>query len=125
MGNDPPGKRSAIGQGADGRFLPGNSGGGRPKLPDWFKSRGPDALKKLLAYALDDEDVEPELRFKAVSSIVDRVYGKATETREDTVQLTGPALALLTLAGQAEQERAAKAALPPATPTDSDEPDAG
>ena len=74
---------TAIGRGERGYFLPGhngNTGGGRPKLPDWFKSRAPDALLYLLDVATGVEPVEPELRLKAAALVVDRVYGKAPET---------------------------------------------
>ena len=69
---------------ANGRLLPGSTanpaGGGRPKLPDWFKSKGEEALRHLLDVATGVEPVEPELRFKAASIVVDRIYGKAPET---------------------------------------------
>ena len=71
---------------AHGRLLPGQSAnptgvnGGRPKLPDWFKAKGEEALRHLLDVATGVEPVEPELRFKAASLVVDRIYGKAPET---------------------------------------------
>jgi hypothetical protein len=72
---------TAVGRGARGQFLPGHqSTGGRPALPDWFKSRAPDALLYLLDVATGVEPVEPELRLKAAALVVDRVYGKAPET---------------------------------------------
>lgn len=70
-----------IGRDRGGKFLPGNpSNGGRPALPDWFKSRAPDALLYLVDVATGKEPVEPELRLKAAALVVDRVYGKAPET---------------------------------------------
>lgn len=67
-----------------GRLLPGSTanpgGGGRPKLPDWFKSKAPEALQHLLNVATGVEPAEPELRLKAAMSVVDRFYGKAPET---------------------------------------------
>jgi hypothetical protein len=73
---------TALGRDARGLFLPGSTGnaGGRPSLPDWFKSRAPDALKYLLDVATGEEPAEPELRVKAAALVVDRVYGKAPET---------------------------------------------
>lgn len=71
---------------ANGRLLPGQSAnptgrnGGRPALPDWFRSAAPEALRYLLNVATGVVDVEPELRFKAASLVVDRIYGKAPET---------------------------------------------
>jgi len=69
-----------------GRLLPGQSAnptgrnGGRPALPDWFRDAGPLALKHLADVATGVEPAEPELRFKAASIVVDRIYGKAPET---------------------------------------------
>lgn len=79
-------------------FKPGVSGNpaGRPKLPDWFKSRGPDALRVLLAQATgelvpcDDgsilpavvqvaADSTPKERAQAADMIANRVYGKAPD----------------------------------------------
>jgi hypothetical protein len=83
---------------AQGRLLPGNSANpmGRPKLPDWFKSRGPDALRVLVAQATgevipsDDGTVlpavqqvasesSPKERTAAAAIIADRIYGKAPD----------------------------------------------
>lgn len=88
-----------------GRVLPGASlnpsgvNAGRPKLPDWFKARGPDALRVLVAQATgevlpqDDGTVlpavaqvavesSPKERLAAAEVIADRVYGKAPATVE-------------------------------------------
>ena len=70
---------------ANGRLLPGvklnpKGLGGRPALPEWFKDKAPEALKYLLDVATGEVPVEPELRFKAASIVVDRIYGKAPET---------------------------------------------
>lgn len=64
-----------------GRLLPGNTanGGGWPKLPEWLKERGPEALKYIADVALGVEEAEPDLRLKAAAIIVDRYYGKARE----------------------------------------------
>lgn len=83
---------------AQGRLLPGNSANpmGRPRLPDWFKSRGPDALRVLLAQATgeiipcDDGTVLPAVqqvatesttkdRKEAAAIMADRIYGKAPD----------------------------------------------
>ncbi len=82
----------------DGKFQPGHKGlsPGRPRLPDWFRSRGPDALRVLIAQATgeviaqDDGTVLPAVRQVALESspkertqaaaiIADRVYGKAPD----------------------------------------------
>ena len=67
---------------AHGRLLPGQSGNprGRPALPDWFKDAAPDALRHLVNVATGIEEVEPELRLKAATLVVERFYGKAPET---------------------------------------------
>ena len=71
---------------ANGRLLPGQSanpngaGPGRPKLPDWFKSAAPEALRYLLNVATGEEPAETKDRIKAASLVVDRIYGKAPET---------------------------------------------
>jgi hypothetical protein len=86
---------------APGRpFEVGNPGGpGRPRLPDWFRARGPDALRVLLAQATgevvacDDGTVLPAVeqvaressckeRRQAAEAVVERVYGKAPATIE-------------------------------------------
>ena len=67
---------------AHGRLLPGQSGNprGRPALPDWFKDAAPAALQHLVNVATGVEDVEPELRLKAATLVVERFYGKSPET---------------------------------------------
>lgn len=79
-------------------FAKGNPGGpGRPKLPDWFRDLGPDALRVLaaqatgIAFPRDDgtvlpavsqvaSDSTPKERASAAAVIADRIYGKAPET---------------------------------------------
>lgn len=79
-----------------GKFLPGNKAavaGGRPALPDWFKSAAPDALRYLLNVALDDVTdkdgnhvpTEPKLRLQAAERVVERVYGKVDSKMEVAV----------------------------------------
>jgi hypothetical protein len=82
-----------------GRFAPGHNppaSPGRPKLPDWFKSRGPAALRILVAQATgeaipeDNGEVSAavaevasssstKVRGAAAIEIVNRVYGKAPD----------------------------------------------
>jgi hypothetical protein len=85
---------------AHGRLLPGGTanpaGGGRPRLPDWFKAKGPDSLRVLVAQATgeiipqDDGTVlpavqqvalesSPKERTAAAAIIADRIYGKAPD----------------------------------------------
>lgn len=86
-----------IGRDGTGKFLPGHAPqpnrGGRPVLPDWFKSRAPEALKYLLDVACGDEPAEAKDRIKAAQTVVDRVYGKAPETI--TIDGGSPVLDLL------------------------------
>jgi len=79
-------------------FQPGQSGNpaGRPRLPDWFRAKGPDALRILVAQATgevipqDDGTVlpavtqvatesSPKERTQAAAIIADRIYGKAPD----------------------------------------------
>jgi hypothetical protein len=83
---------------ANGRLLPGGTGNpaGRPRLPDWFRARGPDSLRVLVAQATgeiipqDDGTVlpavqqvalesSPKERTAAAAIIADRIYGKAPD----------------------------------------------
>ncbi len=71
---------------AAGRFPPGVSGNykGRAKqLPDWFRLRGDDALRHLLAILDGDEEDGYLTRGRAATEIVDRVFGKAPMAPED------------------------------------------
>ena len=62
-----------------GRFLPGNKGGGRTKMPEElrkdFRKLSPKALKVLKSILLDDEARQAD-RIKAAEIILDRGYGK-------------------------------------------------
>ena len=88
-----------LGRDGTGKFLPGNqsgnggNGGGRPKLPEWFKDRAPEALRYLLMVAVGEEPAEAKDRIKAAQTVVDRVYGKAPETI--TIDGGSPVLDLL------------------------------
>lgn len=92
-------------------FEKGNPGGGRPALPDWFKSGAPDALKHLLAVATGEHPVDDEaIRLRACETVCDRVYGKAPQAVEATVtsEVTPAMQALLDLArARSEEKRAA------------------
>lgn len=95
---------TAIGRGARGHFLPGNSGngGGRPRLPDWYKLGNDDAMRVSYAAALgklppgdnppaamafvlvegQPDPIDPKLRLEQCARIMDRVLGKAPEMLE-------------------------------------------
>lgn len=65
-----------------GRFLPGNKSGGRPVVPDdikgMLKAAVPDAAQLLIDTMMDTE-TKQELRIKCAETIIERVYGKATQ----------------------------------------------
>lgn len=91
-----------------GRFLPGNSGngGGRPKLPEWFKAGGEVALRYLLDVATGAESVEKqELRMRAAERVAELVYGRPTVADGMSDEMP-PALAgLLALARRVNAQR--------------------
>lgn len=62
-------------------FEPGQSGnpGGRPKLPELFKQKGPEALQKIVSLMKSRNE---KMAFQAATYIADRVYGKAKESVE-------------------------------------------
>ncbi len=68
-----------------GRFTPGNKVGGRKKIPqdvrDMFKAATP-AAAGLLIKTIDNEDAPLALRMDAAKTILDRVYGKASQPIE-------------------------------------------
>lgn len=65
-----------------GRFVRGNAGGGRKKLPSEFyrviSARSIDALRTIVNI-MDDKSAPTALRLKAALWIVDRTYGKALD----------------------------------------------
>ena len=67
-----------------GQFVKGKSGNpaGRPKIPDevreMLKTATPKAVRLLIGM-VDNEDAAPALRMDAAKTILDRVYGKATQ----------------------------------------------
>ena len=74
-----------------GKFAKGNknkAGPGRPKNPQWFKDRGPDAMRYLLKVAMGEEKASESIRMHAVSLVVERIYGKPP-TRKAQAPLDG------------------------------------
>ena len=61
----------------NGRFLPGNSGGGRPKIPDdvrkIFKAATTDAANKLVSLLSSKNE---KIAFMAAQEILNRTLGK-------------------------------------------------
>lgn len=74
-----------------GRFVPGYKGGGRKKIPqdvrDMFKAATP-AAAKLLIKTIDDEDAPLAMRMDAAKTVLDRVYGKATQPIDGSLDAT-------------------------------------
>ena len=74
-------------------FEKGKSGTprGRPKSPpdvrDMFKAATP-AAAKLLIKTIDDEDAPLALRMDAAKTVIDRVYGKATQPIDGNLDAT-------------------------------------
>ena len=87
---------ATLGRGERGQFLPGNTTahqGGRPKLPEWFRSSTEDCLRVLVACAtgkVQEGDppaalevatsASPKERIHAAELVCNRVLGKAPET---------------------------------------------
>lgn len=102
------------------QFKPGQSGnpGGRPKLPENFKARGPEVLDFLMAVALGEKKAPMKDRVLASKWCAERIYGapvQALDLDPDN-KLPPAALALreLVLARQAERAAGIKAAITPA-----------
>lgn len=88
-----------------GRFKKGQSGnpGGKKPMGDdvkaMLKAAAPDAVK-LLTETMKNPDARSDLRIRCAETIMDRVYGKATQPIEGTV---------VNLAAQISEEDAQKA----------------
>ena len=89
-----PTERPPVERNANGRWANGNSGnpnGMRNAFPEWFRDRGPDALKHILN-VMDDDGADPDLRLRCAEKIVERVYGKVKQS----VEVDGSINAVLT-----------------------------
>lgn len=68
-----------------GRFTLGNKNGGRKRIPEdvkeMLRAATVDAAK-LLIDTMQDKDAKLELRIDCCKTIMDRVYGKATQPIE-------------------------------------------
>lgn len=74
-----------------GRFTPGNKVGGRKKIPqdvrDMFKAATP-AAAGLLIKTIDNEDAPLAMRMDAAKTVIERVYGKATQPIDGSLDAT-------------------------------------
>ena len=65
-----------------GRFVAGNKGGGRRKVPDevkkMFLAATPDATR-LLIETMNNEDAPLKIRIDCANTVIERVYGKAAQ----------------------------------------------
>lgn len=81
-------KKTARGPGKP--FEKGKSGNpnGRPKMDDETKSilkaAAPDAAR-LMVKMMNDPNIQPKLRMQAAEVVMDRVYGKATQPIEGSM----------------------------------------
>ena len=77
------GKKTETGRDpATGRFIKGNTGGGRAKLPEElkeaFRAAAPQALR-VLVQIVNDSDARESDRIRAAEVILDRGYGKPVQ----------------------------------------------
>lgn len=68
-----------------GRLLPGGTAnpGGRPKLPDWYRALGPDALRIIADIALGEREDARLSPGQAASLMKEHIYGRAPQASED------------------------------------------
>lgn len=74
----------------NGKFLPGNPGGGRPKIPDDVKEATRAACPKAVAVLvalLDDK--KSLIRLEAAKTLLDRAYGKPTQMQDISLDMAG------------------------------------
>lgn len=79
-------------RGENGRFLPGNSGGGRPKIPEdvkmAFRAACPEAVEILIGIMRNPKEKTP-YRLDAIKTILDRAYGKPTQAQDISLDMAG------------------------------------
>ena len=78
-------KRNIIGKDErdnKGRFVAGNTGGGRPRMPDevknMLKAATPRAAQ-LLIDVIDDENQPMNLRIDCANKVIERIFGKPNQ----------------------------------------------
>ena len=79
------GKKTGGKDPTTGKFLPGNTCGGRKQKPEWLNGKGEEALR--YAYSvMNNEDVRPELRLQAARMLVEYDLGKPQQAVEVDAQ---------------------------------------
>ncbi len=75
-------------------WKPGQSGnpGGRAKLPEAFREKGPEALARIVELMADGD---PKTAIKAATWIAERIYGKAAQSIEIEGESTNALIAAL------------------------------
>ena len=91
MASDPHGTGKSRGAPP---WKPGQSGnpGGRPKLPEAFREKGPEALARIVELMADGD---PKVAVKAATWIAERIYGKAAQSIEIEGESTNALIAAL------------------------------
>lgn len=74
----------------NGRFAVGNSGGGRPKIPEDVKEATRAACPKAVAVLVELlDDKKPLIRLEAAKTLLDRGYGKAVQMQDVSLDVAG------------------------------------
>ena len=74
----------------NGKFLPGNPGGGRPKIPDDVKEATRAACPKAVAVLVALLDSKKELvRMDAAKILLERGYGKPVQMQDISLDMAG------------------------------------
>ena len=74
----------------NGKFLPGNPGGGRPKIPDDVKEATRAACPKAVAVPVALLDSKKELvRMDAAKILLERGYGKPVQMQDISLDMAG------------------------------------
>ena len=74
----------------NGRFLPGNKGGGRPKedpeVKEILKAACPEAARRLVEYM---SDKNAKIAMWAITEVLDRTQGKPMQASKVDMDITG------------------------------------
>ena len=76
----------------NGRFAVGNSGGGRPKIPEdvkmAFRALVPEAVE-ILGNIMRNPKEKTPYRLDAIKTILDRAYGKPVQMQDISMDMAG------------------------------------